>query len=163
MNQFLGPLVAPVADDEQFDLEPCSPDENGGCSCPRRESVPSRPKFDPTLSTSELRKLIIRQYGASAFNRCMRQTLPLMQGEPLPIPTKNDMKPVAVHTPVAIPLHWEEKVYSGEPRRTVDLQALNRASDRLTTPGVPSCWPQLCHQEQLNLSLMSGIPFTWCP
>ena len=86
--------VAPVADDEQFDLEPCSPDENGGCSCPRRENVPSRPKFDPTLSTSELRKLIIKHYGASAFNRCTRQTLPLMRGEPLPIPTKNDMKPV---------------------------------------------------------------------
>ena len=88
-----------------------------------------------------------------------------MKGEPLPIPTRSDVKPVAVHTPVAIPLHWEKKVYrdlmrdvalgviepvpintpvtwcsrmvvvpkhSGEPRRTVDLQALNRASVRQT-------------------------------
>ena len=161
------PQVAPVVnnDDEHYDLEPCSPDEDGGCSCPRRESVPIKPEFDPTLSRAGLRKRIIQHYGASAFNRCTRQTLPLMKGEPLPIPTKNDMKPVAVHTPVAIPLHWEEKVYkdlmrdvalgviepvpintpvtwcsrmvvvpkhSGEPRRTVDLQALNKASVRQT-------------------------------
>ena len=150
---------------EQFDLEPCSPDSEGACSCPRREDVPPPPKFDPNLSTSQLRKLLITHYKASAFNRCTRQTLPLMGGEPLPIPTRSDVKPVAVHTPVAIPLHWEEKVYkdlmrdvalgviepvpintpvtwcsrmvvvpkhSGEPRRTVDLQALNRASVRQT-------------------------------
>ena len=127
--------------------------------------MPQRPKFDPSLSRGGLRKLLIQHYGSSAFNRCTRQTLPLMQGEPLPIPTKTDMKPVAVHTPVAIPLHWEEKVHkdlmrdvalgviepvpintpvtwcsrmvvvpkhSGEPRRTVDLQALNKASVRQT-------------------------------
>ena len=84
-----------------------------------------------------------------------------MRGEPLPIPTRKDVKPVAVHTPVAIPLHWEDKVYkdlmrdvalgviepvpintpvtwcsrmvvvpkhNGEPRRTVNLQALNPVS-----------------------------------
>ena len=154
-----------IANDEQFDLEPCSPDDSGACSCPRRENCPPPPKFDPTLSPSGLRKLLIKHFAASAFNRCTRQTLPLMKGEPLPIPTKLDAKPVAVHTPVAIPLHWEEKVYkdlmrdvalgviepvpintpvtwcsrmvvvpkhSGEPRRTVDLQALNRASVRQT-------------------------------
>ena len=81
--------LAPVVDnnDENFDLEPCSPDEDGGCQCPRRESVPQRPKFDPSLSRGGLRKLLIQHYGSSAFNRCTRQTLPLMQGEPLPIPT----------------------------------------------------------------------------
>ena len=153
------------ANNEQYDLEPSSPDNSGACSCPRKEDSPSPPKFDPTLSPSGLRKLLIKPFAASAFNRCTRQTLPLMKGEPLPISTKSDVKPVAVHTPVAIPLHWEEKVYkdlmrdvalgviepvpintpvtwcsrmvvvpkhSGEPRRTVDLQALNRASVRQT-------------------------------
>ena len=112
-----------------------------------------------------LRKLLINHYKASAFNRCTSQTLPLMKGEPLPIPTRSYVKAVAVHTPVAIPLHWEKKVYrvlmrdvalgviergpintpvtwcsrmvmvpkhSGEPRRKVDLQALNRATVRHT-------------------------------
>merc|ERR1712155_119456 len=91
--------------------------------------------------------------------------LPLMKGEPLPIPVRKDAKPVAVHTPVPVPLHWEEKVHrdlmrdvalgviepvpvntpvtwclrmvvvpkhNGEPRRTVDMQALNKASVRQT-------------------------------
>ena len=102
---------AGALNEEHFDLEPCSPNDDGTCSCPRRESCPPPPKFDPTLSISGLRKLLIKHYGASAFNQCTRQTLPLMKGEPLPIPTRMDIKPVAVHTPVAIPLHWEEKVH----------------------------------------------------
>ena len=81
---------------EQFDLEPCSPDSDGSCSCPRRESCPPPPKFDPNLSVAELRKLLITHYKASAFNRCTRQKLPLMGGEPLPIATRSDVKPVAV-------------------------------------------------------------------
>ena len=94
-----------IVNNEQFDLEPCSPDDSGACSCPRREECPPPPKYDPNLSTSDLRKLLIQHYKASAFNRCTRQTLPMMKGEPLPIPTRKDVKPVAVHTPVAIPLH----------------------------------------------------------
>ena len=45
-----------------------------------------------------------------AFNKCTRQTLPLMRVDRLPIPVRKDAKPVEVHTPVPIPLHWEEKV-----------------------------------------------------
>ena len=88
-----------------------------------------------------------------------------MKGEPLPIPVRSDVQPTAVHTPVPVPLHWEDKVHrdlmrdvalgviepvpvntpvtwcsrmvvvpkhNGEPRRTVDMQALNRASVRQT-------------------------------
>ena len=83
----------------------------------------------------------------------------MMRGEPLPIPVRKDAKPVAVHTPVRVPLHWEEKVrrdllrdvslgviepvplntpvtwchrmvtvpkHNREPRRTVDMQSLNK-------------------------------------
>ena len=151
---------------EEFDLAPCSPEEDGSCSCPRREPVPEEyPEFDPKLSVQQLRKRIIQYYGSSAFNRCTRQTLPLMRGEPLPIPVRSDVRPTAVHTPVPVPLHWEDKVHrdlmrdvalgviepvpvntpvtwcsrmivvpkhNGEPRRTVDMQALNRASVRQT-------------------------------
>ena len=109
--------------------------------------------------------VIIKHYASSAFNRCTRQKLPLMKGEPLPIPVRPDVKPMAVHTPIPVPLHWEDKVkrdlerdvalgviepvpinspvtwcsrmitvpkHNGEPRRVVDLQALNRASVRQT-------------------------------
>ena len=89
--------------EEHYDLEPCSPDEDGKCDCPRRAPCPEPPKYDPSLSVSELRTLIIRHYAASAFNRCTRQKLPAMQGEPLPILVKAGTKPVAVHTPVPVP------------------------------------------------------------
>ena len=134
---------------------------------PRREQVPEPPKFDHQLSVTQLRKKIIEHYASSAFNKCTRQPLPLMKGEPLPIPVRKDAKPVAVHTPVPVPLHWEEKVkrdlerdvslgvmepvplntpvtwchrmvtvpkHNGEPRRTVDMQSLNKASVRQTHP-----------------------------
>ena len=44
-----------VTDSEEFDLVPCSPNEDGSCSCPRRESVPEAfPEFDPKLSAQQL-------------------------------------------------------------------------------------------------------------
>ena len=97
------PVVAEVQESintEQFDLEPCAPDEDGSCSCPRRAPVPEPPKFVPGLSAPELRKIIIQHYAASAINKCTRQPLPMMRGELLPIPVRKDAKPVAVHTPV---------------------------------------------------------------
>ena len=89
----------------------------------------------------------------------------MMKGDPLPIPVKIGAKPIAIHNPVPVPLHWEEKVLrdinrdvalgvlervplntpttwcsrmvvvpkqSREPRRTVELQGLNKASVRQT-------------------------------
>ena len=102
------PVVAEVTDtlnNDQFDLEPCAPEEDGSCNCPRRVPVPEPPKFVPGLSTPSLRRIIIKHYAASAFNKCTRQPLPMMRGEPLPIPVGKDAKPVAVHTPVLVPLH----------------------------------------------------------
>ena len=58
-----------VTDSEEFDLIPCSPNMDGSCSCPRRESVPEfYPQFDPKLSVQQLGKRIIQHYASSAFN-----------------------------------------------------------------------------------------------
>ena len=152
---------------EDMDLTPCSPNPDGTCSCPRREPPPAPPHYNPELSPSQLKSLILQHYGASAFNRCTRQTLPMMKGDPMPIIIKAGTKPSAAHTPITVPLHWEEQVKSdldrdcalgvlekvpintpttwcarmvvvpkqnGEPRRTVDLQHLNKASVRQTHP-----------------------------
>ena len=86
------PVVAEVTDApnaDQFDLEPCAPEEDGSCKCPRRDVVPEPPKFDPQLSVPQHRRKIIEHYASSAFNKCTRQTLPLMKGEPLPIPVRS--------------------------------------------------------------------------
>ena len=149
------------------DLTPCSPREDGSCDCPRREPTPPRPEFDDRMTADELKELLIRHYRASAFNKCTRQKLPLMKGEPLSIPVKPGARPYCVNKPVPIPVHFRERVlrdlkrdvalgviepvppntpqvwcarmvvvpkHNGEPRRTVDLQALNRASVRQTNP-----------------------------
>ena len=156
-----------VLPDGDMDLTPCSPNPDGTCSCPRREPTPAPPRYQKDLSPSQLRSLIIQHYGASAFNRCTRQTLPMMKGEPLPIILKAGAKPYAAYTPIQVPLHWEAQVkadldrdcalgvlekvpintpttwcarmvvvpkQNGEPRRTVDLQQLNKASVRQTHP-----------------------------
>jgi hypothetical protein len=153
--------------DEEFDLTPCSPDENGVCTCPRREPTPPPPKFKLGQTAAQLRELIIKHYAASAFNRCTRQKLPMMKGDPLPIPTKVGAKPTVINNHFPVPRHWEDQVerdlkrnvalgviepvplnipvtwcarkivvpkHSGEPRRTVDLQGLNRSSVRQTHP-----------------------------
>ena len=88
-----------------------------------------------------------------------------MKGEPMRLYVDPDAKPVAVHRPAVVPIHWEEEVYrdlerdvrrkvlepvgpnvpvkwcsrmvvaaksDGKPRRTVDLQHLNRHAVRQT-------------------------------
>ena len=89
---------------------PCQVKENGSCSCPIREPPPEPPMFNHKLSVDELKKLIVGHYASSAFNRCTKQPLPGMTGEPMPIITDPDVRPVAAHTPISVPIHWEEQV-----------------------------------------------------
>jgi hypothetical protein len=86
--------------DEEFDLTPCSPDENGVCNCPRREPTPSPPKFQLGQTSAQLREPIVNHYASSAFNRCTRQKLPMMKGDPLPIPYKVGAKPTVINNHV---------------------------------------------------------------
>ena len=94
----------------EFDLIPCSPDEEGVCKCPRREPTPPPPEYLPGKSAAELKKVIIKHYAASAFNKCTRQKLPMMTGDPLPIPTKIGTRPTAFNKRVPVPRHWVDKV-----------------------------------------------------
>ena len=148
-----------------LDITPCAPDNEGRCLCPRRSLPPEMPEFKEGATAEELKGIILNHYASSAFNRCTRQTLPLMKGDPLPIITDPAAQPVAVHSPIPVALHWEKKVkedldrdvalgviepvpintpvtwcskmivvpkHDGSPRRTVDLQSLNKASVRQT-------------------------------
>ncbi len=142
------------------------------CKCPKRpQEAPPLPKsLPPGLSATEkdvpaLKEWLLNYYGSTAFNVCEHQPLPLMKCEPLKLFLKADAKPVAVHKPAVVPIHWRDKVHAdlerdvalgvlekvgpnvpvtwcsrmvvtakadGTPRRTVDLQALNRQSVRQT-------------------------------
>ena len=142
------------------------------CSCPRRVKEPPKlpASLPPGLSGTEenvdrLREWLLDYYGATTFNVCEHQQLPLMTGEPLQLHIDPDATPVAIHSPALVPIHWQEKVHAdlerdvrigvlekvppntpttwcsrmvvtskadGTPRRTVDLQPLNKCSVRQT-------------------------------
>jgi hypothetical protein len=69
--------------------------------------------YPPTNDNREWLELWIKEYyGDSTFNTCEHQQLPLLEGPPVWIRVVANTTPVAVHTPIAVPLHWQEKVKS---------------------------------------------------
>lgn len=114
------------------------------------------PPFKQTpQNTERAQEWIIDYYAASSFNTCPHQELPKMSGlPPLRLLTKDNVPPVAVHKPSTIPAQdleddialgvlervpfntpatWCSRMHvagkkSGEPRRVVDIRALNKAT-----------------------------------
>ena len=100
------------------------------CSCPRRELPPNTPPTMPCAPTSDnlplLRQYIVDRYAASAFNTCEQQPLPLMKtSPPLRLFLNENATPVAVHSPAAVPLHWDKMVTDGL-ERDVRLGVIER-------------------------------------
>ena len=100
------------------------------CQCPKRAPPPrDKPKL-PAPATKEnlplLKKYILDRYAASAFNCCEHQALPMMKGGPgLQLHINPNAKPVAVHKPAVVPIHWQEPVLEGL-LRDVRLGVLER-------------------------------------
>ena len=150
------------------DIETDSP----RCSCPKRpdEPPPLPTSLPPGLQATPegvpaMKEWILNHYAASTFNICEHQPLPMMGGEPLRLYVDPEAKPLTIHKPALVPVHWQDKVFQdlerdvrlgvlekvgpntpvtwcsrmvvtgkadGTPRRTVDLQHLNRHSVRQT-------------------------------
>ena len=139
------------------------------CNCPQRIKPPQMPTNLPFQASEanvpKLKQFILDYYKSSTFNVCEHQLLPLMEGPPMKLMIEDDAKPVAYHSPLPVPLHWQEEVKrsldsdvqlgviepvpvgepvtwchrmvicakkNGKPRRTVDLQALNKWATRET-------------------------------
>ena len=87
------------------------------CNCPRRALPPPKPDRLPFPATEanreRLQKWLLEYYRSSTFNTCQHQPLPMMEGPPLRIMINPDADPVAYHTPIPVPLHWQEDVKSG--------------------------------------------------
>ena len=75
---------------------------------------PLLPEHLPFAATEanvpKLKKYILDYYKSSTFNTCEHQRLPMMEGPPLKLMINKSAKPVAYHTPLPIPLHWQEEV-----------------------------------------------------
>ena len=127
-----------------------------------------------------MKKYILDRYASSAFNTCQHQPLPLMRSSaPLKLYVDPDAKPVAVHTPAQIPLHWREAVKKGLDR-DVQLGVLEPVpvnepvtwcSRMVVTPkanGEPrrvvdfqalnNCAPRQTHHTESPWALVSSIP-----
>ena len=84
------------------------------CGCPYRASIPPKPEsipFKPTEANRDaLERWLREHFRSSAFNTCPHQRLQVMTGRPLDITFARGAKPLAVHTPISVPHHWEKKV-----------------------------------------------------
>ena len=88
------------------------------CPCPKRgQNPPPIPSELPLglKATKEnlpdIKEWLLDYYSATAFNTCEHQPLPMMTCEPLRLFVDPNAKPVAVHKPALVTIHWREKVY----------------------------------------------------
>jgi hypothetical protein len=186
--------MASISAREPAGLPPCSNDGvaqpgemDKPCGCPRRALPPTGKPALPCAPTEEnldaLKQHLLDRYADSSFNVCEHQQLPMLKGSP-PLELHSGSlspttRPIAVHRPAMVPLHWQEPVlqgllrdlrlgviervplntpvrwqsrmhitakHNGEPRRTVDYQAINDVSPRQT------------HHTQAPWHIVASIP-----
>ena len=97
--------------------ETCQQPKLQACDCPQRQAPPPKPTALPFPATETNRELLqdwlLNHYKSSTFNTCEHQQLPLMDGPPMRLMVDPDAEPVAHHTPIPVPLHWQEAVKAG--------------------------------------------------
>ena len=111
------------------------------CTCPKRgEDTPPLPTELPAgLRDTEddvpaLKEWLLNYYGGTTFNVCEHQQLPMMKCEPLKLHLNENAKPVAVHKPAVVPIHWREKVFA-DLERDVALGVIEKVG-----PNTPVTW-----------------------
>ena len=114
--------------------------ETAECECPKRVKPPPKPTSLPLgmkgteEEVPQLKEWLLEYYKSSTFNTCEHQPLPMMTGEPLRLYTDPKAKPVAVHKPATVAVHWQEKVLS-DLDRDVALGVLEKVG-----PNTPVTW-----------------------
>ena len=90
---------------------------NSPCNCPCRQTPPQKPTQLPFPDTEanrqHLQTWLLNYYKSSTFNTCKHQHLPLMVGVPIRLMVDANAEPVAHHTPIHVPLHWQSDVKAG--------------------------------------------------
>ena len=128
----------------QWPMEPIASvadQETTPCSCPKRgQNPPPTPTKLPsglTATTDDLPALkqwLLDYYGATTFNTCEHQPLPMMNCDPLELHVDPKAKPTAIHKPAVVPIHWQERVYH-DLERDVKLGVLEKVA-----PNTPVTW-----------------------
>ena len=88
-----------------------------GCTCPQRTKPPPLPSTLPYPATEDnrekLKQHLLDYYRSSTFNTCEHQPLPMMEGPPLRLMIDPKATPTAHHSPIPVPLHWQDAVKAG--------------------------------------------------
>ena len=92
------------------------------CDCPPRQKPPPRPSTLPFPATEanreRLSKWLLDYYASSTFNKCEHTPLPMMSGPPLRLMIDHSKPPTAHHTPIPVPVHWQNEVKASLDRDT---------------------------------------------
>ena len=138
--KIISPNFPEISIEQTFNLT-TEPTTNTSCNCPRRgKEVPPMPQELPDGLTGRdkdvpaLKEWLLQYYGSTAFNVCEHQPLPLMNCEPLKLYLNENAKPVAVHKPAVVPVHWRGKVLA-DLERDVNLGVLEKVG-----PNTPVTW-----------------------
>lgn len=87
------------------------------CHCPKRTKPPPTPTSLPYPTTEanreKFQQYLLDYYASSTFNTCEHQALPLMEGPPLRLMIDPQATPTAHHSPIPVPLHWQDEVKAG--------------------------------------------------
>ena len=87
------------------------------CQCPKRTKPPLIPTSLPFPATEanreKLQQYLLDHYASSMFNTCEHQALPLMDSPPMRLMIDPNATPVAHHSPIPVPLHWQDAVKAG--------------------------------------------------
>ena len=87
------------------------------CNCPKRTKPPPLPASLPCPATEEnimqLKQYLLDYYSSSTFNTCEHQPLPMMEGPPMRLMIDPEAKPTAYHSPIPVPIHWQDDVKAG--------------------------------------------------
>ena len=112
-------LASATADSSPQEPPPNLPDSSATslCNCPRHQLPPPKPtqlpSSDAQPNREHLQQWLLDYYKSSSFNTCEHQPLPLMKSKPMRLMVDPNAKPVAKHTPVPIPIHWQTDVKAG--------------------------------------------------
>ena len=84
------------------------------CQCPKRTKPPPIPtslQFPATEANREkLQQYLLDYYASSTFKTCEHQALPLKNSPPMRLMIDPDATPTAHHSPIPVPLHWQDAV-----------------------------------------------------
>ena len=84
------------------------------CGCLVRSLPPKRPEKLPFPASPEncakMKDWLGERYASSTWNHCTHQVLKGVTGPPLKLHVDPEAKPVAVHVPATVPLHFEKQI-----------------------------------------------------